>query len=477
MGAELQNLAIGAPDAQAFSGRAHLEWHDPREGRKQATLDRDMIVGTAPHADIRLEDAHVARLHAEFTVREDGVWVRDLQTKAGTTVMGLRVEHVRVPHQGRVVLGNTELVLIHEASPSFEAPAWPDARFHDLVGGSKKMRELYAKLARVAASAASVLIGGETGTGKELVARSLHAASPRASRPFVVVDCASLPEHLLDAELFGHTRGAFTGAVGPRTGAIESANGGTVFLDEVGELPKSMQPKLLRVLEARTVRRIGENEQRSVDVRFVSATHRDLLKMVTLGEFREDLYFRLGVIPITVPSLRERLDDIEMLAVHFMGEAGTALSPELTQQLRERLWPGNVRELRNFIDRLKALGEDEALELTGGPPSSQVGIPIASSSQPYLPARASSPSLTGIEAPSSARIRAPSHSAIDLSLDAHPAVGAFRAFRDQWADRVERYYVEKLLERHNQNVSSAAREAELDRTYLYKLMRKHGRSE
>jgi transcriptional regulator with PAS, ATPase and Fis domain len=315
------------------------------------------------------------------------------------------------------------------------------------------MRELYAKLARVASCPAPVLIEGETGTGKELVARSLHAASPRASKPFVVVDCASLPTHLLEAELFGHTRGAFTGALGQRTGAIESAHGGTVFLDEIGELPMSMQPKLLRVLEARTVRRIGENEQRSVDVRFVSATHRDLQRMVALGEFREDLYFRLSVIPIVVPSLRDRLDDIETLAAHFMGEDRASMSSELVDHLRRCPWTGNVRELRNFIDRIKALGEDEALELTE--------------------ARAS---RTTVEGPPSRRPYAPSQSGVHLRVDAQAPLGPFRAFRDQWADRVEQFYLESLLTRHNHNVTSAAKEAELDRTYLYKLMRKHGRS-
>ena len=240
------------------------------------------------------------------------------------------------------------------------------------MGNTLVMRELFATLSRVAPMEASVLIHGETGTGKELVARAIHLASPRARQPFVTVDCGALPENLLDAELFGHTKGAFTGAVSARAGAIETAEGGTVFLDEIGEVPISMQPKLLRLLESRTIRRIGESIHRNINVRFVTATHRDLLTMVSTGEFREDLYFRLSVLPIMIPPLRERREDIELLVNHFLGaDRGSHVTPELMRELISRPWRGNVRELRNFVERARALGAIEALAMS----NQRTGVP------------------------------------------------------------------------------------------------------
>ena len=215
---------------------------------------------------------------------------------------------------------------------------WPGPQFGRLIGPSVKMRELFARLARIARAPASVLIEGETGTGKELVARAIHDASPRAGRPFVVIDCGALPENLLDAELFGHARGAFTGAVAARAGAFESAEGGTVFLDEIGELPLGVQPKLLRVLESRAVRRLGENDHRPVDVRVLSATHRDLRTMVNSRAFREDLYFRLAVLPVRVPPLRERPGDIIALAQHFLPRESAGSVPTTVFSSIVMLW-------------------------------------------------------------------------------------------------------------------------------------------
>jgi transcriptional regulator with GAF, ATPase, and Fis domain len=302
---------------------------------------------------------------------------------------------------------------------------------------------------------ASVLIHGETGTGKELAARAIHDASARADKPFVVVDCAALPENLLDAELFGHARGAFTGAIGARPGAIESADGGTVFLDEIGEMPIAMQPKLLRVLESRAVRRIGETTHRTMDVRFVSATHRDLLTMVNAGDFREDLYFRLSVLPIVVPPLRARMDDLELLFNHFLkASGGDKASPELMRQLTSRHWRGNVRELRNFVDRARALGATEALAMTA-----QGGTPRISTI-PEAPASSSNVSASA----AGASVRPDSPAMFEQ---------AYKDFREAWIDAGEKEYIRKLLLRHNRNVAAAAREADVDRTYIYRLIRKH----
>jgi two-component system, NtrC family, response regulator GlrR len=458
---QLYNLA--AQSVVAFLGTVRLDWED-KTGPRSRPITRSAILGSSENADIVLDDPTISRIHAELEFCDDGVWVRDLRSSNGTWVAGVRVERALVPHLGRIRVGKTDLILTHVrrgATSTPEVVEWPEPKFHQLIGGSRKMRALYATLARVAAAEAPVLILGETGTGKEVVARTIHEASPRRGGPFVVVDCAALPENLLDAELFGHARGAFTGATGARPGAIQSANGGTVFLDEIGELPRSMQPKLLRVLEAKTVRRLGENEHRAVDVRFVFATHRDLLKMVSTGEFREDLYFRIGVLPVQVPPLRERLEDLETLLTHFLGENAT-LPPDLITALRERPWNGNVRELRNFVDRMRTLGHERALAMTDvhAPASSalltqpeRLGAPADFASAPV-----SVPAETGGGEPTP-----------DLSTS-----GSFRAFRERWTEHGERLYINDLLGRHARNVSAAAREAELDRTYLYKLIRKYG---
>ena len=458
---QLYNLA--AQSSVLFLGAVRLDWEDAT-GPRSRPINKSAILGSSENADIVLGDATISRLHAELEFHDDGVWIRDLRSSNGTWVSGVRVERALVPHLGRIRVGQTDLILSHVrrgATHTPEVAEWPEPKFHQLYGGSRKMRALYATLSRVAAAEAPVLILGETGTGKEVVARAVHEASPRKGGPFVVVDCAALPENLLDAELFGHARGAFTGATGARPGAIQSANGGTVFLDEIGELPRSMQPKLLRVLEAKTVRRLGENEHRPVDVRFVFATHRDLLKLVSTGEFREDLYFRIGVLPVQVPPLRERLEDLETLLLHFLGK-DAALPPDLIAALRERTWNGNVRELRNFVDRMKTLGYERALAMTDVHAPAALAAPPASDRQgaqsdSAIPSVASMPAEPPAEPPP------------DLSTS-----GSFRSFRERWTEHGERLYINDLLGRHQRNVSAAAREAELDRTYLYKLIRKYG---
>jgi DNA-binding NtrC family response regulator len=241
-------------------------------------------------------------------------------------------------------------------------------RVENLVGQSQQMVEIYKLIARVAGLDTTVLIQGETGTGKALVARAIHYASPRADRPFVVVDCAALPEALFESELFGHERGAFTGAVTTRRGLLETASGGTCLLDEVGELSLPLQAKLLRAIQERTIRRVGGNESLAIGVRFLAATNRDLRKRVEEGQFREDLYFRLNVVTIAVPPLRERPEDIPLLAQHFLqAYAADAHKPvrrfarETLELLQSYAWPGNVRELEHAIERAVALASTELL--------------------------------------------------------------------------------------------------------------------
>ena len=247
--------------------------------------------------------------------------------------------------------------------------------FETLVGQSHQMAEIYKLVARVASLETTVLIQGETGTGKELVARAIHDASARAGRPFVVVDCAALPETLFESELFGHERGAFTGAFAARRGLLEMSAGGTCLLDEIGELTTPLQAKLLRTLQERTIRRVGGNDPIPVDVRVVAATNRDLRKLAAEGGFRDDLYYRLNVVTITVPPLRERSSDIPLLAQHFLETFAhrterpvKRLAPEALALLAAYHWPGNVRELENVIERAVALSSSETLLPDDFPP-------------------------------------------------------------------------------------------------------------
>jgi transcriptional regulator with GAF, ATPase, and Fis domain len=408
------------------------------KGQHALSIVRQTLAGSAPGGDLVVEDPTVSRLHAEFDLRNEGLWVRDLGSRNGTYVDDIRVEVAYVPHRSTVRLGGSRLLVEYEDAPR-ENDLWPHEHFGQLYGRSTVMRRLFTYLSRVAASDASVLVRGETGTGKELVARSLHEASPRASGPFIVVDCGSIPENLMESQLFGHAKGAFTGAVSARVGYVEAADGGTLFLDEVGELPLSMQPKLLRVLESRTVQRIGEVEALHVDVRVVSATHRDLREMVNAGAFREDLYFRLAVVPVTVPPLRDRADDIPFLVDRLASRLGGGpVPPELVREASRRTWMGNVRELRNFVERALAVGPDlvlsapESQRLRTAAPAREVGHPLL---------------------------------AADLS---------YRDFREQWNETGEREYLRRLLERFERNVTAAAQAAGVSRTYLHKLIQKHG---
>ncbi|MBM4022647.1 MAG: sigma-54-dependent Fis family transcriptional regulator [Planctomycetes bacterium] len=316
--------------------------------------------------------------------------------------------------------------------------------FAGFLGESPAMREVYSLIERVAASSVDVLVTGETGTGKELVARAIHAGSRRAAAPFVPVDCGAIPDSLLESELFGHERGAFTGADARRMGLVEFADGGTLFLDEVGELPLPLQAKLLRVLQERRVRRVGARQETPVDVRVVAATSRLIDAMVDEGGFRRDLFYRINVVRIDLPPLRSRGDDVGLLAEHFanraaqeMGRPVGGLSTDVYQVLRSYHWPGNVRELQNVIRR--------AVALTRSPTAGVDDLPdevVASAGR--------------------------------AAADAGAAVVGFFARRAEHVARFERDFLSDLLTRHLGDVSAAAREARLPRGTLYRLMKSHG---
>lgn len=340
----------------------------PNQGHAVA-LDRCMRVGTHTDAELRVVDETVSRIHVELTPRSDGVRVRDLGSRNGTYLSGARVNDVILEVEGTLTIGMTRLRVCVEDGDIEQ----PDevSRFGGVLGGSPPMRSLLGLLRRVAQSDATVLLQGETGTGKEVLAHAVHSGSSRADGPFVVIDCSGIPAELSESELFGHVKGAFTGAQTSRRGAFVDADGGTVFLDEIGELPLDLQPRLLRVLETGAVRAVGSDVTRTVDVRVVAATHRNLHKEVEEGRFRQDLFFRLSVITLTVPPLRERLEDLPLLVSHFADAvrvADTSFGPNFMAALRRHTWRGNVRELRNVVERALLLhGGACAIEALSAP--------------------------------------------------------------------------------------------------------------
>lgn len=317
--------------------------------------------------------------------------------------------------------------------------------FENIIGRSAALREVLELVRKAARSEANILVLGESGTGKELIARAIHANSPRAAQPFVPVDCASLPENLLESELFGHEKGAFTGAAAAKRGLMETAHRGTLFLDELGELPLGLQVKLLRALQERQIRHIGGTRQIDVDVRIVSATNRDLRALVAAGKFREDLYYRVSVIDIALPPLRERHGDIELLATGFLRKYGRSaetvvngFEPEALITLGTYAWPGNVRELQNVIERACALAEGEMITLANLPHHLRAA---------------------GMEQPP------PSEVGNKLTLT---------EAKERWIGHLEAAYVAELLKDEGGNVSQAARKAGVDRKTFHRLLKKHG---
>jgi transcriptional regulator with GAF, ATPase, and Fis domain len=405
-------------------------------------------IGSAPANDLVLGDDTVSAHHCEIVCRDGRFVLRDLGSTNGTSVDGVFVLEAYVTHGARIGLGETQLLF--EGQRAFEAVAQSrSSSFGELIGASELMRSVFGVLERVAPTDLSLLLTGETGTGKDLAARATHEKSARAGGPFVVVDCGALAKNLVEAQLFGHERGAFTGAERSRKGAFERGHGGTVFLDEIGELPLDLQPKLLRVLERREVEPLGAADPIPVDVRVLAATHRDLSAMVERGEFRDDLYFRLGEVIVELPPLRDRRDDLPALASHLLGREprGSALSlaRDAHSWLAERAWPGNVRELRNVIRKAAVFAEGaigratlESLDrmsprVSAPPPASRgaVAVPIAES----LPIK-----------------------------DA----------RQTWIDTMEREYLGKLVARYGEDVDAIAGHMNLHRKSVVRLLRAHG---
>jgi transcriptional regulator with GAF, ATPase, and Fis domain len=394
-------------------------------------------IGKAVDNDLVLADDTVSRHHCELTRAADGVHIRDLGSTNGTKVQGARVTEAVVQPGVVLKVGEIEIAL-RPAVRSVEVMPSDKTWFGSAIGQSLAMRSIFGVLERIAPTDATVLLEGETGTGKDVLARAIWTESTRAQGPFVVVDCGAVSYSLLESELFGHERGAFTGAVAARQGAFELADGGTVFLDEIGELPLDVQPKLLRVLETKEFRRVGGNRTMKTNVRVVAATKRNLQREVQGGKFREDLYFRLAVVPITVPPLRGRREDIPALVEHMLKSAGGGItvSDDTMQGLLAHDWPGNIRELRNVLDRALYLAK-----ATGHGELSLVS----------LPATAATGDVFHFEPGKS-----------------------YRETRAKYDGEFERRYVKWLLARHGGNVSAAARDAKMDRKHLHDMAKKHG---
>jgi DNA-binding NtrC family response regulator len=403
----------------------------PGAGTTRA-IEGSVTVGSHPDAGLSLGDTTVSRYHVELTARPDGVRVRDLESTNGTYLGGARITEVIVEDQAVLSVGKTTLKVSMIEADLGKPEAQPT--FGPALGASPAMKQLFGMLERVSPSASTVLLLGETGTGKEVMARAIHQKSPRAARPFVVVDCGSVAPTLIESELFGHVRGSFTGAISDRNGAFLEADGGTIFLDEIGELPLELQPKLLRVLEAGTVRRVGEDKHRRVDVRVVAATHRDLDAEVAAGRFRRDLYYRLAVVLVNVPPLRDRLDDLPMLTQHFvktMGRGDFELPRALMARFAAYHWPGNVRELRNLVERSLAGADVDPL-----PQESQAQRSLGSGED-----------LTDLP---------------------------FKEAKERLVESFTKEYLVTLLEKCNGNISQMAREAGIARNYVHRLVSKYG---
>jgi DNA-binding NtrC family response regulator len=331
----------------------------PDKGTRHPLGCDSILIGSGSDCDLVLHDPTVSSHHAHILAHSAGYSLRDLGSKNGVRVGGFPVERVPLVDGLQLRLGHSAIA-VHALGGHRSYALAKAGTVDGLVAHSVKMRAVVAALRGFAANEVSVLIEGETGTGKELAAQLLHRWSPRAGGPFVIFDCSAVAPTLAAAELFGHVRGAFSGADVERIGLFEEADSGTLFLDEIGELPSELQPLLLRAIERKRFRRVGDSTERQADVRVVAATNRTLTEEVRCGRFRKDLYFRLAVATVRVPPLRERAEDIGPLAQHFATELGTGLSPEMLTLFTSYEWPGNVRELRNAVARLAARPNDVA---------------------------------------------------------------------------------------------------------------------
>lgn len=409
---------------------------------QEFVINRDTFtIGSGRSNDLMLDDSTISRRHCEIQLSPSGYTIRDLGSTNGTYVQGVRIKVAFLDEGAEFQLGSSRLVFC-PMQEMMEYRLSQHESFGALLGQSVPMRHVFHTAERYADTDSTIMIEGDTGTGKEVLAEEIHDHSKRRDKPFVVIDCASLARDLVASELFGHAKGAFTGAITDRVGAFEAAHGGTVFLDEIGDLSPELQPQLLRVLEKREVKRVGSNTVRKIDVRIISATNKKLQNEVNAGNFREDLYFRLSVVHLELPPLRKRKDDIAMLTRAFLaefmgGDADDQVAnfEDAASALQQHDWPGNVRELRNLVEI--ASHSDKR--------------PIDLSAFLYLGLSRKSPSA---------------------DASSFTADRPFKEVKQEVIETFERGYITDLLKRYNHNVSRAARHAGIERSYLQRLIRK-----
>jgi len=415
---------------------------------REKVFDQAVVtIGAMDDNDLTVNEETVSRYHCKVLQEEDGYLLQDLGSTNGTFINRVRIREAYLKSGCTVQLGKVE-VKFYFADEKVPIVPSKKERLGSLIGRNVKMREIYGIIEKIAPVGTTVVVEGETGTGKEVVAQTIHQLSPRASGPMMIFDCGAVPENLIESELFGHEKGSFTGAIMTRQGLFEMAHSGTLFLDELGELSLDLQPKLLRALEQREIRRVGSGKAIKVDVRVIAATNRNLEEEVRSGRFRQDLFYRLSVVRIVIPPLRERPEDIPLLVDHFLkshtfnrqpdgGPKIEGIEQEALDLLAGYRWPGNVRELLNVIERAVSFSDGPLIQVRDLPDQ----LRLAGTS-------------AGIEA----------------------ATGeiTFKEAKERWVSSFERDYILALLKKNDGNISHAAREADIDRKYFRKLMRKYG---
>jgi len=420
----------------------------PEEGDEILINKDTFTIGANTHNDLSVRDSTVSGNHCEIELLEEGYLLRDLQSTNGTFIGGVRITEAFLDEGTEFRIGKARYVF-SPLDESTEVKLIDDDHFGEMIGRSAAMKRIFQVVQTYAPTEATILVNGATGSGKEMLAREIHRHSKRADKPFVVVDCSALSRGLIESELFGHTKGSFTGAQADRKGAFEQAHMGTVFLDEIGDLSPDLQPKLLRVLEQKEIRRVGSNDIRPVDVRILAATHRKLEREVNAGRFREDLFYRLSVVKVVLPPLAQRKSDVPVLVRKFVENLAPNPAAENIDAHTERIlsmfsdydWPGNVRELRNMVERL--------YHAMGG------SVDVA---------QMMSPDGDGEDA---ADVE-------EVLEDETGEIRPFKEAKESLVSRFERTYIERMLARHDGNVSQAAREAQIERAYLQRLVKKHG---
>ena len=410
-------------------------------------VNRDTFtIGSSSHNDLRIMDSTVSKRHCEISVEQSGYLIRDLNSTNGTLVQGVRVSSAHLAPGSEIQLGKTRIVFcpLQDAN---DIPLSSKSAFGKMLGQSIPMRRIFYISETYSPTDATVMITGETGTGKEVLAEEIHNHSLRKDKPFIVIDCAAISKELIESELFGHVKGAFTSANADRQGAFELADGGTVFLDEIGDLSPDLQPKLLRVLEKRELRRVGCYKVKIIDVRIISATNRNLANEVNEGNFREDLYYRLSVVHVELPPLRRRREDIPLLIKTFVknlkGEDALEQLADYDRTmeiLKRHEWPGNVRELKNLIE-LAFYSEKRPVDLSTFLSMNNFRTMEEQEETPELSFAADKP---------------------------------FKDAKNTLIEEFERAYLTDLLAKNKQNISKSAREAGIERAYLQRLIRKYG---